>query len=341
MNKSTDQELLVARRLIAEGSLDDAITVLKRLVLVYPQDSRTWHELGIAYYKSRLYPKAAEAFFRCLGLAPDDHLTNYSLAITLIELDREAEAKTYLSRALTLKPDLVRARERLAALGGSHRPAAAQPSTHAPSSTVIVAPEPMPAASSPPTRNPTGFYNALRSDTSPVSRNAAALIDKLRRTARLSPRDYPVGLAMLIVLLPVGLWWAAIQLLFRRHSDPYAGVLGIVVAVVPLVFVLELRAIRYELRDGLLKITKGLLNRKTVTYELFRVVGIEVYRGPIQRVFNSGTLTVVVENPDSRPATRLRIKGLARGDELLTLQDDLRDLSQALRQNPHIKGIIM
>jgi membrane protein YdbS with pleckstrin-like domain len=99
------------------------------------------------------------------------------------------------------------------------------------------------------------------------------------------------------------------------------------------------RAMRYELRDGVLKITQGILSKHTDTYELFRVTNVGVYRGPLQRLFNSGTLTLTVEGGGGA-AKKLSLAGLVCGRELLGLQDDLRNLSQLLRQNPLIKGII-
>jgi membrane protein YdbS with pleckstrin-like domain len=182
-----------------------------------------------------------------------------------------------------------------------------------------------------------GFYAALKRDTSEISRNAVGLIDHLTLTR--SPKAWDTPIAMLLLVVPISF----ISFLLMMGGWKVIGsvwfLAGVAVSIVLTTYVLLSRARIYELREGLLRITRGILSKKTDSYELFRVIGVRVDRGLIQRMVNSGTLTLTIERPGGA-SKDLQLVGLAPGRELLRLQDDLRNLSQLLRQNPLVKGII-
>jgi membrane protein YdbS with pleckstrin-like domain len=192
----------------------------------------------------------------------------------------------------------------------------------------------------------TGFYAALKADANPLSRNAVALIDRLRLTSRPRVADYPIALMGLVLSAFVSLVLSFLMLwdaLRGANVAPEAVALftgaPLVVTCLSGFWILQRRATRYELGDGLLKATRGLVAKETVTYELFRVTRVGVYRGPVQRLFGSGTLTLVVEGRGGA-AEEVKLVGLVPGRDLLRMQDDLRNLAQLLRQNALIKGII-
>jgi membrane protein YdbS with pleckstrin-like domain len=188
-----------------------------------------------------------------------------------------------------------------------------------------------------------GFYAALKNDTSPMSKNAVALIDRLQMTRRRQITGSPCALIVLAVSLLVLLYFGALIVFgLTRYlpNTPVPFLLSVTAAICAITYILLKRATRYELREGLLKVTRGLLGKRTEPYELFRVTSARVDRRPVQRLFGSGTLTLTIEGRGGA-AEEVRLVGLARGRDLLRLQDELRNLSQLLRQNPLIKGIII
>jgi membrane protein YdbS with pleckstrin-like domain len=248
------------------------------------------------------------------------------------QLGKLDDARSWYEHVLQVNGSHRGATRRLAAISQTPTPQPQPPQHEQPSSN----PSQVPAAEV--VAEGRGFYVTLKGDPSPISKNAVALIDHLRMSRRPLVSDSPFALISLVVMLlviPTVLLFVPARL---RHEE---GLLILLASPVMLVFLAAAwiwfqKAMRYELRDGVLKVTQGILSKRTDTYELFRVTNVGVHRGPLQRLFNSGTLTLTVE----RPAKKLDLVGLARGRKLLSLQDDLRNLSQLLRQNPLIKGII-
>jgi membrane protein YdbS with pleckstrin-like domain len=243
------------------------------------------------------------------------------------QLGKLRDARSWYDRVLLLDGSHRGARSRLAAMAQAP-PAAKSQAPHVAAATVA--------------SEGFGFYAALKGDTSPISKNAVALIDQLQMTKRPKMSDSPGALLLLVVFLPIFFVTFIVTASVMRNMPDQAFVLpviGVGIYVVLIVHVLLRRATRYELREGFLKITQGILHKQTVTYELFRVTGVGVDRAPMQRLFGSGTLILNVEEPGGA-VKEVRLIGLARGRDLLRLQDDLRNLAQLLRQNPLIKGII-
>jgi membrane protein YdbS with pleckstrin-like domain len=329
------------------GAFDDAEKILKAVTADSPQDASAWHVLGSTYFRQNKLELAEACYRQRLVLTPEKAIANYSLALVLSGLNRQEEAKFYVSHALRIDPNYGPAKELEQQLitfskakteqhGSTILPVAQAPTPQS---------QPPQVAAAAVVSGALGFYAALRGDTSPISKDAVALIDQLRMTKR---SDSPIGLIVLAVSLLVILYHGVVfvfavltskkldQLPFPNTAVPL--LLSIAAAVIAITYILLKRTTRYELREGLLKITRGILRKKTVTYELFRLASVDVYRGPVRRLFNSGTLTLTIEGRGGA-AEEVRLVGLARGRDLLRLQDELRNLAQLLRQNPLIMGI--
>ena len=105
---------------IRQGRLERALTRLRRVVRREPGLFGAQHNLGFVCQRLGLWPQAAAAYERALGLAPDEAETAFNLAVALAVLGRaDAAVDRYLS--LAARPAMrLRALTRLAIL----RPAA-------------------------------------------------------------------------------------------------------------------------------------------------------------------------------------------------------------------------
>lgn len=77
-----------------------------------------YYSLGAAFYKNKMYNRAAEAYLRCLDIKPSYANAERGLGLALEKAGREDEAVVHFRKYLELKPD-ARDRERiLEAIGG-------------------------------------------------------------------------------------------------------------------------------------------------------------------------------------------------------------------------------
>ena len=86
----------------------DAQQEFLRCLDINPRDPLNWLirlQLGTAYYSGRLYELAAETLAQASVAAPGDPETQFCLAATLGQLDREVEARAILEQAENLMPE--------------------------------------------------------------------------------------------------------------------------------------------------------------------------------------------------------------------------------------------
>lgn len=107
-----DAKWTKARQLISAGSFREAESLLTEVVAAQPHFGRAWQELGSALHRRKAYPEALEAFQKRINLEPNDAIANYSLAVALMSVGRNDEARLYLDRAISIKPDFREAQAR-------------------------------------------------------------------------------------------------------------------------------------------------------------------------------------------------------------------------------------
>lgn len=91
-----------ATRRIEARDFDGASTVLSRSVQLYPKDVRLWNLFGISEGELGRLASARNAFERGLKISPDSVSLNENLGFLYYRQDRYADAKRYLSEALSL-----------------------------------------------------------------------------------------------------------------------------------------------------------------------------------------------------------------------------------------------
>lgn len=100
-----------ARALIAMRSFRSAEELLLTIVKSDPNAGAAWHELGVVYFNGKNFEKSAEAYGEHKKLEPNEFIANFSLALALVELKRDAEALSLLKEAARLDPSHLRTHE--------------------------------------------------------------------------------------------------------------------------------------------------------------------------------------------------------------------------------------
>jgi len=136
-----------------------------------------------------------------------------------------------------------------------------------------------------------------------------------RRKGRLEGEPVTVGRLRYILLVR-----AARACMHRCRCQVYRmgdsrGFLFIAIAAIR---VLRIKSIHYHLTSQRLRITKGILNRKIVEIELFRVRDLTIQQGFIQRLLTLGTVKAISTDED---ATEILLSGIA---DAMKVKEDLR-----------------
>jgi hypothetical protein len=208
---------------------------------------------------------------------------------------------------------------------------------------------------------PLGIEQMLRADQSDISRQAVAVIDSLRLTARLHFSAQLQKLTRRLVLI-VGS--AAVTAYVLFHATPFqiggstvhfyqADVrdvtLGAVAVWLMTAAISFLRCVTsvVTIANARMRIERGILHRWVETVDLWIVNDIDLDRDLIQRLTGDGTVTFKGTRHDrprrwsrAKGSQPLKVTGLARGPELDRIYRQLLDLKFLLRANPIVKGII-
>ncbi|MCK8500500.1 tetratricopeptide repeat protein [Myxococcus fulvus] len=84
-----------------EGDYRSAITLLKDVVRLEPDNFEAQLDLGICYAQKGFYAEAERAYERARALNAEDLLLNYNLSALYALWGRPKDAVTYLKSALT------------------------------------------------------------------------------------------------------------------------------------------------------------------------------------------------------------------------------------------------
>jgi tetratricopeptide (TPR) repeat protein len=109
---------LDARALIEQGRHREAAGLLEQLVLIDPNDTVSWRELGECYCALQDKPAAWRAFSRARELSPNDSHTLNDIGVMLFNDQRYEDALGLLCGAITSDPDFGDARLNLCAVFG-------------------------------------------------------------------------------------------------------------------------------------------------------------------------------------------------------------------------------
>ena len=98
----------LAAMLMDEGDYRSAITLLKDVVRLEPENYEGWLDLGISYAQKGFYQEAERCYGKARELNPDDVLLNYNVAALYSLWERRQEAVVALRKAIEKDPARVR-----------------------------------------------------------------------------------------------------------------------------------------------------------------------------------------------------------------------------------------
>lgn len=103
-----------------EGSLSEAVRLLRRALELKPTDAESWNSLGVVLVRQGEMAAGIDAFRQALHLDPNQSEPHRNLAVALDREGRSAEAVTHYQAFLRLSPEShparVAVRGRLAAI---------------------------------------------------------------------------------------------------------------------------------------------------------------------------------------------------------------------------------
>jgi uncharacterized membrane protein YdbT with pleckstrin-like domain len=111
-------------------------------------------------------------------------------------------------------------------------------------------------------------------------------------------------------------------------AGPVAGALAVASAAAALVKAIQVNSMRFVLGGGVLEIEHGVMERNATSIDLGRVSTVQLRQTPLQRLSGDGTLAIHLTG-ESQP---LLVTGLARGNELHQIYQELNNPASGLRQ---------
>jgi hypothetical protein len=300
-----------AKALLAQGRVQES-EVLFRQVLTSPTHAAIgFYGIGLTRLVADDVQAAQSLFEQALTLDPANANALYQLGAIAEREGSIDEARSSYERVLALVPGHVGAQERLRTI----RP---QPAVSAPipRENKFQSATPVPMARE--THQGSAMYEFLRQDPSPLSRQTVAALDALEMKVHPKSAAYvgrhPIRL-VLISALTLGL----------------AAVVGYV----------RVRSITVTIEQGRLQISRGIFGRRLVNVDLWHVRGIQLERSFVNRLTGHGTLMLELAQQSGVNGNKpLELVGIARGQRLEDLYQQLLNAVFLLRSNPLVKGII-
>jgi len=102
--------------------LDQAATILRRLLASDPRNMLARRDLGGTYVEQHLYAKARDCFEQVVAAAPDDYMAQFELGIADKQLGLYPEALVHLQTACKLAPEAQQCRSELESLDKQSAP---------------------------------------------------------------------------------------------------------------------------------------------------------------------------------------------------------------------------
>lgn len=360
--------LELGRRLYAERRFEESEAAFREALGLGSHPVEALYGLGVVRLASG-DPIAAEACFETILEQEPLHANALFYLGTLAEgrgfVD---EARALYRRALASQPDHGGAR---AKLSSSVEPVpSASPAS--PASTDQAAPPPATDGRQGAIPAEYGVYEYLLQDSSPLSRQTVASLDALRLDGRPSMTAHLGRFMMPILTAGLVIWggmavvrWglgrvAGLHAFFASLIDPSGrsaaqfgrgladlerridGVpweVGIALLCVLwlLMLYIGVRTARITIDKGRLQVEHGVLGRRRMNVELWRVQNVELRRTFLNRLTGDGSLILQLYNEPRR----LKIVGAARSSRLDQVYQQLLNLVYLLRTNPLSKGIVL
>ncbi len=317
-----------ARALLNAGDLTGSNALFRRL-LQHPEHAAAGlYGIGYIQLKTGDLRAAEESFQACLRLDPKHADALFQLGFIAERQGSPVAASERYRQAVSVNPQHKGALTRLSALARANGRASSQGSAQKTDSNLPDDPVPDDISDY-------GVYEFLKKDNSELSRQAIAVIDDLAIEARPTFIAY-IGAYLWRILLVLLLGLGTLQWYFL-----------IVGPVLLLLFYLHVLSVRIRLHRGRLQIERGVLRRQLKNYDIWRIRNVNLDRRPLNRVSGDGMLVIdLIPLSGGGPTWRgllgnnLRVVGLARGQRLIEVHQQLLSLEFLLKGNPAVKGII-
>jgi tetratricopeptide (TPR) repeat protein len=326
--QSSEQLLEHAKQLRAEKRLQESAAAYQRVIDSGLHRGEAFYGLGLVHLDSGDQQSAATALETALSSDPGNANAYYYLGEIWTARNAPDIAQSFYSKALAVNPQHAGALKRRDPAMRSRVGAEEQRSKqHA-----VEGFEP-------------GFYGLLQRDPSPIARQSVQLIDNLSTSVSPSLTAYVGRLLGLFLLCTVP---ALAVVVLRAPARLPVGVANIALAilvvaalVIPLIYVVRIKTTRYTFDKGRLQIARGILMRRVSNIELYRVVDLEMQQTFINRITRDGTIVLLVDGVRSiGQQARIPLIGIARGQRLQALFEELRSLVLLLRTGNWGKGFI-
>jgi membrane protein YdbS with pleckstrin-like domain len=343
-----------AKVLLEQRNATESEALFRRLLSSPRYGADAAYGAGLARLSSGDLGAAASYFDECLQRDPHHANALYQLGFIAERQNASTEARSYYERALALNRGHVGAKRRLAQLPSRPpAPPRTEPTGIAPAAQVDQV---------------YGVYEYLAQDASTLSQQTIAMMNELRTSVHPSLVAYAgryasrfLVLAGLPLLVGAALLSGGVESLLATHLAVYVDsaaltrlwvqLVGSVALAFAAIGTLRVLCTRVTIDRGRLQIHKGVLARRLLNVELWRVRNIELERTLVNRLTGHGTLVVHVTGDPSLKSRRKRRKdpsedyvleltGIARGRRLHATFQNLLNLVFLLRSNPLAKGII-
>jgi tetratricopeptide (TPR) repeat protein len=326
--QSSEQLLEHAKQLRAEKRLQESAAAYQQLIDSGLHRGEAFYGLGLVHLDSGDHQSAARALETALSHDPGNANAYYYLGEIWTARSAPEIAQSFYAKALAVNPQHAGALKR--------RDPAMRPA---------VAADQQPLKQDGVEGFDAGFYGLLQRDPSPIARQSVQLIDNLSTSVSPSLTAY---LGRLFGLFLVSTVPALAVVLLRAPARLPAGpanvalaILLVAAVVIPLLYVVQIKTTRYTFDKGRLQIARGILMRRVSNIELYRVVDLEMQQTFVNRITGDGTIVLLVDGGRSiGQQGRIPLTGIARGQRLQALFEELRSLVLLLRTGNWGKGFI-
>jgi len=332
-----------AKALLAQGRARESEDAFRQLAEFPAYEAEGLYGMGVARLMLGDLETASSFLDQALDRDPANANALYQLGLIAHKRQRHAEARSCYQRALAIDPSHAAALHGARVLGSGPGPAAVRAAGGAQTSSAI--------------------YDYLRQDPSLLSRQTVMVMDVLEMTVHPAFTAYAGRylarfVAFTGMALAVAISWPLLSRTLApnppiisptvaRALIPSVIAIAIALAVLALGYV-RVRSTRITIHHGRLQIRKGILSRRLLNIDLWRVSSIELERTLLNRVTGDGTLVLELQH-QPRPSRAghgrardrsVELTGIARGVRLEEIYQQLLNIVFLLRSSPIVKGII-
>ena len=318
-----------AKALLQQKRWQESEATFKQLLAFKQHVAESYYGIGVIHLNLNDLSTASRFFNVSLQVDPNNANALYQLGFIAEKLQNWAEASAFYTKALMINPQHMGAK---AALTRLHIPSPSQVSFPQAASMSQSSVASLFHSNARP--QDYGVYEYLLQDKSPLSKMTIEGMDALRREVRPSFTAYLGSYLMTSIFLFIAVAVAVLHSSLQAMNVPVAVLVSLILSL--LLVTMYVSSVTYTIDKGRLQIKRGVLRRKLINIELWRVHNIELDKSLLNRITGDGYMRIEIEHGKKR----IKVKGFARGNDLEGIYQQLLNLVFLLRSNPFVKGII-